>query len=444
MTIGGGRPLTRFFAIFYTITSLTAAAIQTFVTPRVLSGPGLAAAVGSLPLAVTAGGAGVLMAFDLTGLTLLRGLEVVLRGSLFRSGYELFYTPVAAADKRTVKGIIDVGGERLGDALGSGIVALLLWSHWSGRLTLLGAAIGFACAGLVMARRLGRSYVRALETSLASQSKGMSGGSGTVGLDDSMVVPSSELMDEALAKEPEHVAILEQHPQVRELLDLRSSDENRVILTLARIEIPDPLICPQLLRLLANDAFAFLAMDKLRRVASRSAGQMADALLDPEESFAVRRRIPLLLAGSESQRALDALVEALSDVEFQIRFRSAHAIGQLRTAHPRLFLNTEKVWTVLTAELEVSREVWESHRLMSSEAIGDDSETPGEASLEYLFALLRLILPPEPVSMAYRALHTEDRHLRGTALEYLQTVLPANTWKRLNGLIAGRIARPGA
>jgi ATP/ADP translocase len=90
--------------------------VQAFVTPDVLSRLGLAAAVSSLPLAVAAGGVGVLMVFDLAGLTILRGFEVLLRGSLFRSGYELFFTPVASADKRAVKGIIDVGGERMGDA----------------------------------------------------------------------------------------------------------------------------------------------------------------------------------------------------------------------------------------------------------------------------------------------------------------------------------------
>jgi hypothetical protein len=37
--------------------------------------------------------------------------------------------------------------------------------------------------------------------------------------------------------------------------------------------------------------------------------------------------------------------------------------------------------------------------------------------------------------MAFRALQTDDRHLRGTALEYLQTVLPANSWKSLLALI---------
>jgi len=47
--------------------------------------------------------------------------------------------------------------------------------------------------------------------------------------------------------------------------------------------------------------------------------------------------------------------------------------------------------------------------------------------------------------MAYRALQTEDKHLRGTALEYLQSVLPAHAWKSLEELIGDRtIPAPAA
>jgi hypothetical protein len=38
--------------------------------------------------------------------------------------------------------------------------------------------------------------------------------------------------------------------------------------------------------------------------------------------------------------------------------------------------------------------------------------------------LLSLVLPKEPLRISFRALHTEDEMLRGTALEYLDSVLP--------------------
>ena len=49
-----------------------------------------------------------------------RGGESVFRGSLFRTGYELFFTPIPPHDKRAAKSIIDVGFDRLGDAVGGG------------------------------------------------------------------------------------------------------------------------------------------------------------------------------------------------------------------------------------------------------------------------------------------------------------------------------------
>src|SRR6185295_7409486 len=52
-------------------------------------------------------------------------------------------------------------------------------------------------------------------------------------------------------------------------------------------------------------------------------------------------------------------------------------------------------------------------------------------SLGHVFALLALVLPREPLLIAYRGLHTEEPALRGTALEYLETVLPDSVRKSL-------------
>jgi hypothetical protein len=39
--------------------------------------------------------------------------------------------------------------------------------------------------------------------------------------------------------------------------------------------------------------------------------------------------------------------------------------------------------------------------------------------------LLSLVLPREPLQIASRSLQSDDRQLRGTALEYLEQILPA-------------------
>jgi hypothetical protein len=46
-----------------------------------------------------------------------------------------------------------------------------------------------------------------------------------------------------------------------------------------------------------------------------------------------------------------------------------------------------------------------------------------------------LILPPEPLRLAFHSLHTGDGYLRGTALEYLETVLPEFIWATLRPLL---------
>ena len=38
--------------------------------------------------------------------------------------------------------------------------------------------------------------------------------------------------------------------------------------------------------------------------------------------------------------------------------------------------------------------------------------------------MLSLVLPAEPLQIALRGLHADDQNLRGTALEYLESVLP--------------------
>ena len=71
-----------------------------------------------------------------------RSAESVFRGSLFRTGYEIFYTPIPADEKRAAKSIIDVGFDRLGDAIGGephrATVGGQPVGHWTIPVTLSG------------------------------------------------------------------------------------------------------------------------------------------------------------------------------------------------------------------------------------------------------------------------------------------------------------------
>jgi len=52
---------------------------------------------------------------------LCRGSHDVLSNSLFRSAYELLYTPVPDADKRAAKQVVDVAFDKLGALLGGAV-----------------------------------------------------------------------------------------------------------------------------------------------------------------------------------------------------------------------------------------------------------------------------------------------------------------------------------
>ncbi len=82
----------------------------------------------------------------------------------------------------------------------------------------------------------------------------------------------------------------------------------------------------------------------------------------------------------------------------------------------------------------MQKSVWQSHRLLDSRDSRDsdwffDDELRGNAdrNLEHLFTLLSLLLPGDAVRIAFRALHTEDRQLKGTAFEYLESATPPST-----------------
>jgi hypothetical protein len=82
--------------------------------------------------------------------------------------------------------------------------------------------------------------------------------------------------------------------------------------------------------------------------------------------------------------------------------------------------------------------VWEGHRLLDrsdAQPLSPFDEKVlrrrSALGLEHVFTLLALVLPATPLSIAYRGLFTDDAGLRGTSLEYLESVLPATVRGRL-------------
>ena len=168
--LGRGESLLRFFAVYYASVSLVTFVIQTSTNRLALEKLGLGLTAGTPSLALLAGSVGAWFAPGLASAVVVRGSESALRRSLFRSSYEIFYTPVPSSEKRAVKSIIDVGFDRLGDAFGGGMIRVLLLLPLALQYNaILSVAIVTAAGTLVCASRLNRGYVQTLERSLLNR-----------------------------------------------------------------------------------------------------------------------------------------------------------------------------------------------------------------------------------------------------------------------------------
>jgi len=132
-----------------------------------------------------------------------------------------------------------------------------------------------------------------------------------------------------------------------------------------------------------------------------------------------------------SQRSADGLIVALDDLRFEVRYQCARALLAITQKNPRVRIDKETIFQFVRREAGVSRPVWESQRLLSQLEDREDRLFVDEfvrdrasRSLAHVFTLLSIVLPTEPLRIAFRGLHTDDANLRGTALEYLEGVLP--------------------
>src|SRR5262245_21197324 len=164
---GKGDALLQFFALYYAGVSLLAFVVQSVSAPLVLERLGLAITTATPSLALVVGGLGALVFPGLGGALVARAGESTLRSSLFKTGYEIFFTPIASHDKRAAKSIIDVGFDRLGDAVGGALIRLLIMLPMASQYAaLMTAAIVCSAIAVAVAQRMSRGYIHTLERSL--------------------------------------------------------------------------------------------------------------------------------------------------------------------------------------------------------------------------------------------------------------------------------------
>lgn len=437
--------LMQFFAMFYTGMNLLGFVLQAALTPRLLDRAGLGVGLGGHPSVLAVASIAALVLPGLPTQALLRAADGALVGSLFRSSYEPLYTPLAAERKRSTKAVIDVLVNRAGDALGGFIVwglvvAFPLSATAGANLTV----VVFAVATFVLALRVHRGYVAELRESLLS---------GAVVLDESGVQDQTtrltlsrtltELNRERLLAEIERQRAVGSHkaepapttpprlapstppgqaaspdavrsdsrlPAARspaELVsDLTSADRARID---SALDAVDPRHAPFVIPLIARQDVGAKAMNTLRRFGPRVIGQLADVLLDAEgASPTVRRRLVRVIATTPSPWAAAALSAALDDPDFDVRRQVVRGLEEM-------------------AESGVDAPIGRVPALAAAaRELGGEGRVARHDRIDHVLRLLGLSFDREAFRLARLALDSDDTTLRGTALEYLDNVLPSS------------------
>ncbi len=114
-----------FFATTQIVVNVLALVVQLLFVPRVLRGVGAHGALLILPVLLAFGGLGILLHGALLGALVLRGSDGALRFSLHKTAFDLLYFPLSDADRRRIKPVLEVLGQRGGQALAAlGLLAL--------------------------------------------------------------------------------------------------------------------------------------------------------------------------------------------------------------------------------------------------------------------------------------------------------------------------------
>jgi hypothetical protein len=451
---GHGPELLRFFALFYAGINLAGGLMVALIGRRSLEKFGIARTVSSLPWGVAVGGVTAIAFPGLASAVFARASEATMRNGLYRSGFELLFTPLPPEEKRAAKPLLDVAAVRVGDMLAAALIqiALIAWALHSSQLLLVMAVLS-AIVGIILTFRIHEGYVAALENSLVKRGSQLELGDAVLDRRTRMsLAQSSPEMLEAIRdfesrrdQTPIHEMPVLGNAAMARLMALHSNRVTKIETALAEGPL-EPAHVARVIDLLGRDEIGGPALEALSAAAPRHIGQLVDALLDPDTPFAVRRRIPAAIVAARSQRALDGLLGGLGDPRFEVRARCGRAMVRLVAESPGLRVDPPRIIAAVLEEVAVDREVWESQQL-----VGEDVEDPLQAgalrdrasrSLEHVFTMLSLVMPRQPLQIAFQGLHTDDPQLRGTALEYLETALPVPVRVKLWPYIGDRPIRP--
>lgn len=137
----GPSDLGTFFAAFYMLLNALALGVQWLLIGWVMRTLGVHRSLVVLPVLLFLGAGGVVLGGGLVAALVLKGADGALRPSLHRTGTELLFLPLPDALRARVKPVIDVVGQRGGQAIASVFILAEATMHRNDRVLAGAAAI---------------------------------------------------------------------------------------------------------------------------------------------------------------------------------------------------------------------------------------------------------------------------------------------------------------
>lgn len=458
--------LVGFFAIFYTATGIATFLVQVLGSRRVLKWFGVVPTIGSLPVVASAFLFGALVFPGRWALILLRGATMVVENSLYRSGYELLYTPIPTEQKRSAKVLIDLGCDRLGGAAGAGIALVLIAAAAAVAnqlLVVIALILALATVALLFVVRTG--YVDSLAARIrrgVGRAEPQDGDQldtyyalalTFAGDAASFRLPSRDSIADAslravTATDAHSTGATDSESWSREALVSRIREHGRVTAP-SRIRLPaSPAPAQVSSRLLQTPVLALLSratredetgqsLAALRISAPATLGQLTDILLSTRHPLATRLLAADLLSTVPTGRTVAGLESALRAREFRLRRAAAIALLRIVVVAPEIRPSNREMIKLAREELwhPTSRAISDAPIELSSQFRTDARGCVLAPSLEHVFTLLAIASDPDALRLALTAVTSPDPAQRGTGLEYLDNLLPIDVRARLVAMV---------
>lgn len=160
--------LEEFFSSVYLALNLASLLVQLLLVPRLLRWVGVNGALAVVPAVLLTSAVGLAAGGGLTLALVLKSGDGALRHSLYRTGAEVLFFPISPDLRARVKSVVDVIGQRGGQALGS-VLILMVLSVSAREATFATLTALSALAWLVLALTLRGHYLRAFREQLQEE-----------------------------------------------------------------------------------------------------------------------------------------------------------------------------------------------------------------------------------------------------------------------------------